>query len=95
MLRARAYRARVSRASDAERSLVAEPGPPPDLPKARIAMGIEYEGTAFHGWQTQEPGVRAVELCPGAGDSPGSRTIPIRVHCAGADRRRGSMPWNR
>lgn len=27
----------------------------------RIAVGIEYDGTAFHGWQTQQPGVRSIQ----------------------------------
>lgn len=27
----------------------------------RIALGIEYDGSAFHGWQTQQPGVRSIQ----------------------------------
>lgn len=27
----------------------------------RIAIGVEYNGAAFHGWQTQQPGVRTVQ----------------------------------
>ncbi len=45
-------------------------------------MGIEYEGTAFHGWQTQEPGVRAVQSVLEQGIARVA-DHPIRVHCAG------------
>lgn len=27
----------------------------------RLAIGIEYDGSAFHGWQTQQPGVRSIQ----------------------------------
>lgn len=48
----------------------------------RMAMGVEYDGTSFHGWQTQQPGVRTVQ-------DDLERAIsrvadhPVRVHCAG------------
>ena len=53
--------------------------PPPGL--IRIAMGIEYDGSAFHGWQLQE-GARSVQ---GEVEAAVSRVAdqPIRVHCAG------------
>ena len=47
----------------------------------RIAMGLEYDGTRYHGWQTQD-GVRTVQasleaaICAVADH-------PVRVHCAG------------
>jgi tRNA pseudouridine38-40 synthase len=47
----------------------------------RIAMGVEYDGSDFHGWQTQV-GVRTAQGCL-------ERAIgrvadhPVRVHCAG------------
>lgn len=48
----------------------------------RVAMGIEYEGTAFHGWQAQEPGVRTVQTVL---EHAIGRVAdhPVRVHCAG------------
>ncbi|MFZ1537911.1 MAG: tRNA pseudouridine(38-40) synthase TruA [Chromatiaceae bacterium] len=47
----------------------------------RIAMGIEYDGSAFHGWQLQD-GARSVQ---GEVEAAVARVAdqPIRVHCAG------------
>lgn len=47
----------------------------------RIAMGVEYDGSAFHGWQLQD-GARSVQ---GEVEAAVSRVAdqPIRVHCAG------------
>jgi tRNA pseudouridine38-40 synthase len=47
----------------------------------RIALGVEYDGTAFRGWQTQ-PGVRTVQECL---EQALSRVAdhPLRVQCAG------------
>ncbi|MGE5154344.1 MAG: tRNA pseudouridine(38-40) synthase TruA [Bdellovibrio bacteriovorus] len=48
----------------------------------RIAFGVEYDGTAFHGWQTQEPGVRTVQSVLEQGIARVA-DHPVRVHCAG------------
>lgn len=47
----------------------------------RYALGVEYDGTDFHGWQFQD-GVRTVQGCL---EQALSRVAdhPIRVHCAG------------
>ncbi len=29
----------------------------------RIAMGVEYDGSGYHGWQLQQAGVRTVQAC--------------------------------
>ncbi len=48
----------------------------------RIALGIEYDGSAFHGWQVQQEGVRTVQK---ALEGALSRVAdhPVRVVCAG------------
>lgn len=48
----------------------------------RIALGIEYDGSAFHGWQAQQEGVRTVQL---ALETALARVAdhPLRVVCAG------------
>ncbi len=45
-------------------------------------MGVEYDGTHFHGWQTQQPGVRTVQ---GELELALARIAdhPVRIHCAG------------
>lgn len=47
----------------------------------RIALGIEYDGSYFHGWQKQ-PGLRTVQ---GEIESAISKVAnePIQLHCAG------------
>ena len=47
----------------------------------RIALGVEYDGSGFHGWQLQT-GVRTVQECL---EQALSRVAdhPVRVHCAG------------
>lgn len=48
----------------------------------RLALGVEYNGTYFHGWQLQEEGVRTVQ-----GEIERALSIvanhPVRVFCAG------------
>ena len=47
----------------------------------RIAMGLEYDGTAFHGWQLQDE-ARTVQAVVEAAVSRVA-DHPVRVHCAG------------
>ena len=47
----------------------------------RIALGVEYDGTAFCGWQTQ-PAARSVQQTLEAALSRVA-DHPVRVHCAG------------
>jgi len=48
----------------------------------RLVLGVEYNGTHFHGWQLQEEGVRTVQ-----GEIERALSIvanhPVRVFCAG------------
>jgi tRNA pseudouridine38-40 synthase len=48
----------------------------------RVALGVEYNGQHFHGWQMQQPGVRTVQA---ALESALTRVAahPVRVACAG------------
>ena len=32
-------------------------------PARRVALGVEYDGAAFRGWQRQEAGVRTIQAC--------------------------------
>jgi tRNA pseudouridine38-40 synthase len=52
------------------------------LISGRIALGLEYDGTDFRGWQTQQPGVRTVQTCLEAALSRVA-DHPVSVHCAG------------
>ena len=48
----------------------------------RIAVGVEYDGSRFHGWQTQQAGVRTVQSVV---EQALSRVAnePVQVICAG------------
>jgi len=48
----------------------------------KIALGIEYNGSAFHGWQAQKDGVRTVQTSLEAALSKVANH-PVRVTCAG------------
>ncbi len=48
----------------------------------KIALGIEYDGRAFHGWQVQGPGVRTVQGVLEAALA-GVAAHAVRVVCAG------------
>lgn len=48
----------------------------------RIALGIEYDGSRYHGWQTQEPGVDCVQNRVDAAVSFVAGH-PVTVVCAG------------
>ncbi|MBV2235368.1 MAG: tRNA pseudouridine(38-40) synthase TruA [Sterolibacterium sp.] len=47
----------------------------------RIALGIEYDGTAFHGWQSQPHGQTVQDVVEQALSQVAGQAI--RVHCAG------------
>ncbi|GAA5121289.1 tRNA pseudouridine(38-40) synthase TruA [Alloalcanivorax gelatiniphagus] len=48
----------------------------------RIAVAVEYDGSGFHGWQTQQPGVRTVQQVV---ETALSRVAdhPVTLICAG------------
>ncbi|MCW8906772.1 MAG: tRNA pseudouridine(38-40) synthase TruA [Sedimenticola sp.] len=48
----------------------------------RLAMGIEYDGSSFHGWQLQQSGVRTVQQALELALSKVANH-PVRVFCAG------------
>jgi len=48
----------------------------------RLAMGIEYDGSSFHGWQLQKSGVRTVQQVLEAALARVA-DHPVRTHCAG------------
>ena len=48
----------------------------------RIALGLEYDGADFRGWQAQEPGVRTVQGCLERALSQVA-DHPVQVVCAG------------
>lgn len=51
------------------------------MTKRRIAMGVEYDGSAFLGWQAQDDGPTVQVAVEKALSEVADR--PVRVHCAG------------
>lgn len=47
----------------------------------RVAMGVEYDGSSFHGWQIQDHADTVQERLERAVSSVANH--PVRVHCAG------------
>ena len=48
----------------------------------KIALGVEYNGSQFHGWQLQQEGVRTVQLCLEQAISKVA-AHDVRIFCAG------------
>ena len=48
----------------------------------KIALGVEYNGNLFHGWQLQQEGVRTVQLCLEQAIAKVA-AHDVRVFCAG------------
>lgn len=48
----------------------------------RVALGVQYDGAGFRGWQSQQPGVRTVQACL---EQALTRVAahPIKLICAG------------
>lgn len=47
----------------------------------RVALGVEYDGSAYHGWQTQEGVITVQQRLEEALSRVAAH--PVRVHCAG------------
>ena len=47
----------------------------------KIAIGLEYDGQAFHGWQSQPHGNTVQDVLEGA--LAAIAGLPVRTHCAG------------
>lgn len=54
-------------------------------PDMRIAIGIEYDGTAYNGWQRQRTGLGVQQVLEQALGEVADETIEIT--CAGRDRK--------
>jgi tRNA pseudouridine38-40 synthase len=48
----------------------------------RVALGVQYDGSGFRGWQAQRPGVRTVQTCLEQALAQVA-DHPVRVVCAG------------
>lgn len=53
------------------------------MTRQRLALGIEYAGSAFHGWQSQPHGQTVQDVLEQALSQVAAAAEPIRVHCAG------------
>src|SRR5690606_15008280 len=53
----------------------------PVRPPTRIALGVEYDGSAFNGWQSQLDGNTVQDVLESALGKIAAE--PVRVHCAG------------
>ena len=59
-----------------------DPPAPSGRDPYRIAMGVEYDGTGFSGWQVQAQSVRTVQGCLEAAIGRVADR-PVTIHCAG------------
>jgi tRNA pseudouridine38-40 synthase len=52
------------------------------MKEMRVALGVQYDGSGFQGWQVQRPGVRTVQSCL---EQALARVAdhPVRLACAG------------
>ena len=59
----------------------ASPADPPERPPGRLALGVAYRGTAYHGWQSQPDGLTIQDALESALSAFAAE--PIGTVCAG------------